>query len=102
MKVLKPHGVTNDRLDTVSDYYRYRPQEEELWPTVDAKAHAIFEAGQIKKIVITDGGSGYSSEPKVTVEGMKGVKLKATLAFSKDLKKNGAIASVEVAKDEKR
>ena len=102
MKVLKPHGVSNDLLDTVSNYYRYRPQEGEMWPTTEAKGYAVVEAGQIKKIVITEGGSGYSSEPKVTVEGMKNVKLKTTLAFGKELKKNGAVASVEVAKDEKR
>src|SRR2546429_5507803 len=29
MKVLKPHGVTNERLDEVSDYYRYQPQRRE-------------------------------------------------------------------------
>ena len=102
MKVLKPHGVTNDLLDTVSDYYRYRPQEGEMWPTAEAKGYALVEGGQVKKIVITDGGSGYSSEPKVTIDGMKTVKLKTTLAFSRDLKKNGAVASVEVAKAEKR
>src|SRR3954463_9907160 len=31
MKVLGPYKVTNDRLDEVSDYYRYRPQASELW-----------------------------------------------------------------------
>src|SRR3954469_16807182 len=30
MKVLGPHGVTNDRLDEVSNYYRFRPQRGEL------------------------------------------------------------------------
>src|SRR5262245_38839813 len=27
LKVLGPLGVTNDRLDEVSDYYRYRPEK---------------------------------------------------------------------------
>src|SRR5436190_8396245 len=26
LKVLKPYGITNERLDEVSDYYRYRPE----------------------------------------------------------------------------
>ena len=26
LKVLGPHGVTNNRLDQVSDHYRYQPQ----------------------------------------------------------------------------
>jgi hypothetical protein len=30
MRVLGPLGVTNDRLDEASDYYRYRPQAGEL------------------------------------------------------------------------
>src|SRR6186713_372058 len=33
MKVLGPYKITNERLDEVSNYYRYRPQKGELWPT---------------------------------------------------------------------
>lgn len=101
MKVLAPHGVTNDRLDEVSDYYRYRPQHGELWPRTGAKAHAIVEQGKIKRIVVTDAGSGYCSLPEVKVEGFPKIEFKATLAFSKDLKKNGAIAAVEVVSAKK-
>src|SRR5882757_5216491 len=43
MKVLQPYGVTNDRLDEVSNYYRYRPQAGEMWPVKEAKAVAIVE-----------------------------------------------------------
>src|SRR5262245_39767650 len=31
LRVLGPHGVTNERLDEVSDYYRFQPQRGELW-----------------------------------------------------------------------
>lgn len=96
MKVLKPHGVTNDRLDEVSDFYRYRPQNGELWKHSPAKAHAIVENGQIKKIVVTEPGAGYSSDPHVTIDGMKDVKLKVALKFDTDLKKNGSVRSIEV------
>ena len=41
LKVLAPYKVTNERLDEVSDYYRYRPQKGELWPTTSAKAYAV-------------------------------------------------------------
>src|SRR5205814_739013 len=51
-------------------------------------------------IVVTEAGSGYSSTPMVTVEGMDKIKLKVTLKFSKDLKKNGAIDSIEIAPSE--
>ncbi len=97
MKVLKPHGITNDRLDEVSNYYRFRPQNGELWPTIAAKAHAVVENGQIKKIVVTQPGSGYCSTPMATVQGMKDVTLKVSLKFGTDLKKNGGIEAVEVA-----
>lgn len=96
MKVVAPHGVTNDRLDEVSDYYRFQPQRGQLWPTTAAQAHAIVENGKIKRIVVSEPGSGYCSPPEVKVKGFDKLELKATLKFSDDLKKNGAIASVEV------
>ena len=36
MGALAKYGVTNERLDAVSNYYRYRPQEGEMWPTTPA------------------------------------------------------------------
>jgi hypothetical protein len=96
LKVLKPHGVTNERLDEVSDYYRYQPQKGKLWKTTPAKAHAIIEDGKIKKIIVTEPGSGYSTPPDVTIEGFAKTPLKVTLEFSTALKKNGGIKSIEV------
>jgi hypothetical protein len=95
--VLGPLGVTNERLDEVSDYYRFRPQMGELWKSTPAKGYAVVEDGKVKRVVLTEAGSGYSSPPKVTIEGMENVPLKANLHFDKDLKKNGAVKSVEVA-----
>jgi hypothetical protein len=100
MKVLQPHGVTNDRLDEVSNYYRYQPQRGQLWPTMEAKAQAIVEDGKIKQIIVTEAGSGYSSPPKATVEGVANVQLAVTLQFDKDFKKNGAVAAVKAASAE--
>jgi hypothetical protein len=97
MKVLAPHGITNDRLDEVSDHYRYRPQAGELWPTTEAKAVAIVEDGAIKRIEITSAGAGYSSIPKMTVRGFESTKLEAVLQFDKDFKKNGSLKSIAVA-----
>ncbi len=96
MKVLKPHGITNDRLDEVSNYYRYRPEKGEMWPTTAAKAHAVVVDGKIKEVVVTEPGSGYSSPPKVTVKGFDDVKFQVTLRFVKDLKKNGGIESIRL------
>jgi hypothetical protein len=100
MKVLGPLKVTNERMDEVANYYRFRPQNGELWPTKPAKAHAVVEEGKITKIVVTDPGAGYSSPPKVSVKGFEKVPLEAKLKLDTDLKKNGGIASIEVVPDE--
>ncbi len=97
MKVLAPKGVTNERLDEVSDYYRFQPQTGWLWTSKPAKAHAVVEDGKIDRIVITDPGSGYCSLPKVTVEGFENQIFEVTIGYSKDLKKNGAIKEVKLS-----
>ena len=96
LRVLGPHGVTNDRLDEVSDYYRYQPQRGELWKTAPAKAYAVVEDGKVKRVVVTEAGSGYSTPPTATVQGFEKLRLKVSIQFGKDLKKNGAVSSVEV------
>lgn len=99
MKVLAPLGVTNGQMDEVANYYRFRPQDGELWPTRPAKASAFIEGGRIKKIVVTDPGSGYCTPPKMTVKGFENVRLEAKLKLVKDLKKNGGIDSIEILKE---
>ena len=42
-------GVTNERLDEVSDYYRYQPQRGQLWRTRSAKGYAPVEDGKAKQ-----------------------------------------------------
>jgi hypothetical protein len=64
MKVLAPLGVTNDRLDEVSNYYRYMPQRGELWKTTPAKGHALIEDGKANKVVITEPGSDLQLAPQ--------------------------------------
>jgi hypothetical protein len=97
MEVLVPHGVTNERLDEVSNYYRFRKDKGQSWPTTPAKAIAIVEDGKIKRIEVAEAGAGYCNPPTATVEGMK-VELKVHLQFDKDMKKNGAVKSIEVVK----
>ncbi|HTU24702.1 MAG TPA: hypothetical protein VMF30_04865 [Pirellulales bacterium] len=98
MKVLAPHGVTNERMDEVANYYRFRPERGELWPTRAAKAEAVVVAGEVKRIVVVEPGSGYSSPPELSVEGFPKLKLKGRLGLSKDLKKNGTLEAIEIAK----
>lgn len=96
MDALAPYGVTDDRLNKVSNYYRYRRSAGEMWRNTPAKAYATVHDGVVASITITDAGSGYSSPPAVTVAGMTKVKLTATLAFGTDLAKNGSVAAIKV------
>jgi len=94
MAALGKFGITNERLDAVSNYYRYRPQNGEMWPTTPASGYARIENGKIVGFVVTQGGSGYSTPPVVRVQGMPGVNAQAKLAFSSDFEANGAISEV--------
>lgn len=96
LKVLGPHGVTNERLDEVSDFYRYRPQNVELWKHREAQAHAIVEHGKVIKVVVIDPGFGYSTPPQVTVKGYPDAEFTVTLKLDKDLQKNGSISRIEL------
>ena len=82
MNALGPHGVTNDRLDEVSNYYRYVRSRGEMWPTKPAAAYAEVKGGKIVRFVVTKGGSGYSSPPSVSVPGFD-VTTKVELSFGK-------------------
>ena len=53
MQALGPYRVTNELLDQVSDYYRYRPESGTLWPTVSAVAFVTLTNGVPVSIVIT-------------------------------------------------
>ena len=96
LSVLGKYGVTNERLDTVSNFYRFRPQNGELWRHQEAEGYAIVDRGTIQKIVITNAGYGYSTEPTITVAGFLNARLKVGLTFDKDLQKNGRISTITV------
>jgi hypothetical protein len=91
---LSRYGVTNDRLDEVSNYYRYVRSRGELWPTKPAVAYALVRGGNVTSFSVTSGGAGYSSAPAVTVPNIPGATGKAQLSFSTDLDQNGALSSI--------
>ncbi len=101
LNALGPHGVTNDELDRVSDYYRYNRSRGEMWPVKAAAGYATIKDGAVASVTITEPGSGYSSPPTVTVSGHPGLALTAKLTFDRDLKKNGSISTVTPASVEK-
>ena len=97
MKGLAPYGVTDERLNEVSNFYRYaRFNGEKLWRNSPADGYATVRNGTIVRITITNPGFGYSSEPSVSVKGFDDAKLKAKLSFDTDLNKNGSVAEVSV------
>lgn len=96
MDALGKYGVTNERLDAVSDHYRYRPERDELWKHTPAQAKAIIEHGKVVGFELVKAGAGYSSAPLVKVMEHPGVKVKATIEFTNDLKTNGRIKSLEL------
>jgi hypothetical protein len=57
----------------------------------------VVEDGKVKKVVITEAGSGYCSKPKVAIRGIDEVSLTITLHFDRELKKNGSVEKIEVA-----
>src|SRR5271154_2999877 len=93
MDALGPHGVTNDRLDEVSNYYRYVRSRGEMWRTKPAAAYAEVKDGKIVRFVVTKGGAGYSSPPTVSVPGFD-VPAKVELSFGKKLETNGAVKAI--------
>jgi hypothetical protein len=97
---LAPYDVTNDRLDEVSNYYRYVRSRGERWRTTPATAYATVEDGVVKSITITNHGSGYSSVPTITVPGAQKQTFTAILLFSTDLSKNGSIQKISIGVSE--
>ncbi len=93
---LAPYGITNERLDEVSNYYRYQPQRGEMWPTRSAVAYALIKNGVITGFEITDGGSGYSSPPTIRIPGFTNIAATATLAFGSTFENNGAVAEISL------
>ncbi|MEZ6049383.1 MAG: EF-hand domain-containing protein [Planctomycetaceae bacterium] len=96
MDALEPHGVTNDRLDEVSNFYRYRPQSGSLWNHQAAKAEAKIEDGKVVELKVIDGGYGYSSTPEIVIAGFPDLKIEATVEFTQDLQTNGRITELKI------
>jgi hypothetical protein len=97
LSALGRYGVTNERLDEVSNYYRYNPGRGEMWPTVPAEGYALVsQGGEVIRVVITNPGAGYSSAPTISFDRGVRASTSVSVAFSKDLRKNGSITSVTV------
>jgi len=96
MDALGKHGITNDRLDTVSNYYRYQPGRGKLWKHTPASAKAIIKDGKVTGFEITNPGSGYMTPPSISVAGHEAIQVKATLEFTKNFQTNGSLKSLTI------
>ena len=97
MTALGKFGVTNERLDEVSNFYRYPPGSRDLWQHTPAAANALVKNGVITGFEIVSGGAGYTTPPTVTVPNLPGATARAELALGKNLATNGAIAAIKLA-----
>ncbi|MCY9669761.1 hypothetical protein M5X11_33450 [Paenibacillus alginolyticus] len=92
-----PYGITNERLDEVSNYYRYNGRKSDTWQKTQATATATVTNGIVTGVTITNPGAGYSSNPTITVTGPNGTfTATATLAYTKDFKTNGSISAITI------
>ncbi len=96
MTALGKYGITNDRLDEVSNFYRYPPGSRDLWKNTPAVANALVKNGEVTGFEIVSGGAGYTTPPTVTVPGVSGVTAKVELAFGKKFETNGSVSSIKL------
>jgi hypothetical protein len=99
MAGLSPYGVTDDRINEVSNYYRYmRKNHDDLWKHREAVAFVVVNADdKVVRFDIVDAGAGYTTPPTVTIPDQRDVKITAKLLFGTDLPTNGSIESLTVA-----
>ena len=97
LSVLAPHGVTNEELDQVANYYRFDSTRGETWPHRPAAATAVVSNGRIVGFTITDPGYGYSYPPRVSVPGFSAVNAVADIAFTRDFATNGHLNSITLS-----
>jgi len=94
MSILGEHGVSDQQLDTVMNYYRGPRAQGGIWPTNVAVAWAIVDDGKITGFEIVNGGSGYTSSPTVAIAGFDSSSFEAVLSFGKQLDENGSISEI--------
>jgi hypothetical protein len=96
MGALWKFGVTDARLNEVSNFYRYPPGRGNMWKNQPATANALVKNGAVIGYEITGGGYGYTAPPTVSVPGIAGATAKVELSFGKDFETNGSVSAITV------
>jgi hypothetical protein len=94
---LGPYGITNDRLDEVSNFYRYNGRDGGIWRHTPATVAATVRNGVVTGFTIVNAGAGYTSAPDISVPGQPGLKVKVTLSFGPDFASNGSLKEIQLA-----
>ena len=94
MDALGRYGVTDERLNAVSNFYRYPPGRGGLWKHAPATANALVKDGAVVGYELTSGGAGYTTPPVASVPGIPGAAPKVEITFGKDLERNGAVSAI--------
>lgn len=95
MDALSPYGITDDKLNQVSNYYRFASFKGQVWKHNPAKATVVMANGKVTSLKILDGGNGYTSATTVTIVGSN-LKIKAVINFDTDFNKNGSITGLDI------
>lgn len=95
LAALSKFGITNERLDQVSNFYRCRPGE--MWRYQPAEIAVTMVGNSVKQVSVVRSGFGYSSKPTLSIPGHPEIRLDVTLSFGKDFATNGSIKQVTVA-----
>ena len=96
MSALGKFGVTDERLNEASNFYRYPPGSRDLWRHKEAVANALVQNGVVTGYEIVSGGYGYTTPPSVTVPNVNGPVPKVELSFGKDFHTNGSVSAIKV------
>jgi hypothetical protein len=97
LEALAPYGVTNERLDEVSDHYRYVQSNGETWPQRSAIVRARVRDGKVVGFTIVRPGSGYTTAPRIVVPGYEDLEVRVKIAFAKAFSRNGRVTQVALA-----
>jgi hypothetical protein len=97
MNGLGKYGITNDRINTVSNFYRYPPGSRNLWRNQPASANALVKDGHVVGFEITHGGYGYTTVPTVSVPGLDGVSAQVKVSYGKNFETNGAVSEITLS-----
>ena len=100
MEALGKYGVTDERLNAVSNFYRYPPGGRGLWKNTPATANALVKNGIVIGYEISNEGAGYTTPPALSVPGIQNVAApKVEIVFGKDLVHNGAVSAITLPQE---